>query len=130
MTWVLDSSAVLSLVNDEDGADEVESMVRGGATISPVNMTEVSIVLQRAGWPKRHVEQLVSELDLLVLPVDRALSQRAASFEAAARAHGLSLGDRYCLATASLLDAPAVTADAAWDQVTRSGLPVEVLMIR
>jgi PIN domain nuclease of toxin-antitoxin system len=40
---------------------------------------------------------------------------------------GLSLGDRACLALASTLGAPALTADEAW---TKLDLGVEVQLVR
>jgi PIN domain nuclease of toxin-antitoxin system len=40
---------------------------------------------------------------------------------------GLSLGDRACLALATTLDLPVVTADRAWSRV---GLSLQISLIR
>ncbi|MBC7645480.1 MAG: PIN domain-containing protein [Thermoleophilia bacterium] len=129
MTWVLDASALLALVNDEAGSERVASAIEQGAVMSPVNVTEVAMVLQRNGWPRLHVEALVSELDVFVPAIDRSLALRAATFESTARKVGLSLGDRYCLATAADLDATALTSDQAWVQLDSAltSAPVELV---
>lgn len=43
--------------------------------------------------------------------------------------HGLSLGDRSCLALAAALNLPAVTADRAWAEVAEA-VDVEVVLVR
>ena len=130
MTWVLDASAILALVNDEQGSASVVAALEAGAAMSPVNLTEVSVVLQRHGWPEGHAAAFIAELNVFVPPADRAIATGAASFEPESQRVGLSLGDRYCLATAIALDATVLTADRSWSQLDASVTRASVECLR
>jgi PIN domain nuclease of toxin-antitoxin system len=127
---VLDASAVIALAFDEPGATEVLDIVEQGAALSPVNAVEVGVILQRRGWPQRHVEGLLTELNLLMLPFDRTMAAHALQLEPWARSAGLSLGDRACIATARMLDSTAVTSDRSWMELDPQATGVTVRLIR
>jgi PIN domain nuclease of toxin-antitoxin system len=121
---VLDASAVLALLQEEPGADEVEALL-DGALLSTVNLSEV---LQKAEQHAVDVEGL--EFDLEALGVVHRDFDLACARGAAAlwrRGSGLSLGDRACLALAGAVDGTAVTADRGWGRAARG---VEVLVVR
>ena len=111
---VLDASALLAWLQAEPGADAVRLE---GALINSVNWSEV---LQKARQKGVAVEGVREELEALGLKL-RAFSleegERAAELYAVTKAHGLSLGDRACLATALALDGVAVTAERAWSKL-------------
>jgi ribonuclease VapC len=122
--WVLDSSAVLALLNNEAGADFVASIM-AGAKISAANASEVMAKLIQWGGSPPQAREKFESLQFHVLPVDLNVAGLAA--ELAATRNGLSLGDRLCLATARLESAIAVTADRRWADLD---LGVRVRLIR
>ena len=123
---VIDASAVLALLDDEPGSERVAQAL-GGAAISAVNLAEVLGRLRRHGLGADAAAMAVDSLALEVVAFDRDLAAEAAEIEALAVRHGLSLGDRACLATARRLRRPAITADRAW---LRLGIGVRVVSIR
>jgi PIN domain nuclease of toxin-antitoxin system len=125
---VLDASAVLALLNAEPGAEHVEAAL-GQAVISTVNVTEVFTRLLDWGLPADEVEAVFTALDLEQRAFDAPLCRHAAWLRAATRPHGLSLGDRACLALAQSLDAPVLTADRAWLALPED-LQIDVRFIR
>jgi ribonuclease VapC len=124
--YVTDASALLALLQQEPGAEAVEAVAEEAA-ISAVNWSEVC---QRALARGVAIDGLRADVEALGVQVE---SFDAADAEAAARLwergqpHGLSLGDRACLALAKRLAAPALTSDRAWAQLD---LDVEVRTIR
>jgi PIN domain nuclease of toxin-antitoxin system len=104
---VLDASALLALLGEEAGADEVEKHVPGAA-ISAVNLSEVVAKLADSGLSGEEISGAVGGLGLEVHPF------------------GLGLGDRACLALAAALGLPALTADRTWSAV-RTGARVRVV---
>lgn len=123
---VLDASAVLALLRNEPGAEEVERHLEG-ARMSAVNLAEVVGHLLRAGVPAEHVALAVDALRLDVRPLDAALAFEVGRLEPLTRPHGLSLGDRACLALARTSGLPVLTADPAWAGVD---VGVDVRVIR
>lgn len=66
------------------------------------------------------------ELDLDVVPLDRAQGEIAGALRANTRQAGLSLGDRACLALASSGNAVAITTDRSWAKL-KVGAKVELV---
>ena len=110
---LLDASAVLALLHDEQGAARVAELLPTAA-ISAVNLAEVLVVLERKGVPLADANRSVDALALDVLPAHDATARAAAGIATANPRRGLSLGDCFCLATARLAGRPAVTADRTW----------------
>ena len=82
-------------------------------------MTYIEVVtkLLDAGASYAVAAEAMMELDLPMVEVTEEAAKRAAELRSTTRHHGLSLGDRVCLATAEMLGASAVTADRAWAKV-------------
>jgi len=119
---VLDASALLAHLRDEPGADLVAGAIASGAVISTVNLAEVfSRVADRGEDPAKLAAELtqIGLLDgaITVEPFTAADAIDAGRLRALTRDAGLSLGDRACLALARRLDAPALSADTAWQGV-------------
>jgi len=123
---VLDSSAVLALVNAEPGKDAVTAIIQDSALCS-LNLTEVVTRLLDLGMPGPSVVSSVQGLSCEILPFDEQLALQAGILRSTTRHAGLSLGDRACLALARRLRVPALTADRRW-----AGLEVgvDIRMIR
>ena len=69
----------------------------------------------------------LSELDIIVVDMDRPQAERAGLLRRETRALGLSLGDRACLALALDSGSIALTGDRAWAALT---LGIEVELVR
>lgn len=119
---VLDASALLAYLRDEPGADAVADAVAGGASISTVNLGEVFSRVADRGADPADVAREMTDRGLLdgAITVEEFTSADAVEvgrLRPLTREHGLSLGDRACLALARRLALPAVTADTAWSKL-------------
>jgi len=115
--FVLDASALLSILLDERGHEGVDRIL-DRSQIHAVNLAEVVGRLVRSGMP---AEKAVATLHELHLEVEEEFGARQAGFCGALlgtrRDLGLSLGDCVCLTTAAWLGAVAVTADRRWKEL-------------
>jgi ribonuclease VapC len=123
---VLDASAVLALLNDEPGADEVAAALPD-AVLSSVNLSEAAAILADIGMKADDARAVLSGLGVMTVPFDDELAFLAANLRRGTRSAGLSFGDRACLALAQQRRIAALTADRAW---TRLKLGVEIRLIR
>jgi len=123
---VLDASAVLALLNNESGADELTPELLSDATCSTVNLAEVQAKLVSAGAaPDEAWEDTLSPIREAASFTD-AHARIAGSLVAKTRALGLSLGDRACLALGLALKAPVYTADRSW-KTLKLGVRIHVI---
>jgi len=123
---VLDSSAVLAVLNAEPGADAV-AKVLNDALVSTVNYAEVFSKLVERGTTAADATAALQIIALTAVDFDIALAQRTGALRAETIRQGLSLGDRACLALARREGATAVTADTAWRKVD---LGIDIQFIR
>ena len=112
-TYVLDASAVLCLLQEENGAERVANALPA-AMIGAVNYSEVVGKLVEAGIDEATVEGLIDTLQLKVVPFDRIQARLAGFLRATTRKLSLSLGDRACLALAAAEGATALTCERSW----------------
>ena len=114
---VLDASAVLAVLNGERGEKKVIPLLPESA-ISTVNLTEVGAKLLEAGMDEASAQIAVSVLGIgQVVDFTEDLAWEAAKLRPLTKQYGLSLGDRACLALATRLHVPAVTADKEWSKL-------------
>jgi ribonuclease VapC len=114
---VLDASALLCLLFDEPGADQVERALPE-AVISAANLAEVIAKLVDRGLDGNEALADLRELDLNVVALDRAQAEAAGLLRSATREAGLSLGDWACLALAQQRGASTLTTDQRQAEVT------------
>ena len=129
---VLDASALLAYLGNESGADVVADAIAGGATISTVNLGEALSTLAARGSDPADVASDLTDRGLLdgaiaVEPFTTTDAIEVARLRPLTQSAGLSLADRACLALASRLSTPVLTADQAWTGLT---LDVDVRPIR
>jgi len=122
---VLDASAVLAMMIGEVGWDRVAAALPQ-SVISTVNAAEVYSKLADRGIGHDKQEKYRAVLTGRLVPFDEDLVLRVAKLRPLTRAHGLSLGDRACLALAQRLGVPAMTADSAWSRIETS-IPIEFI---
>ena len=123
---VLDASAILAAVNTEPGARVVVAALPG-AIVSTVNLAEVISKLIEKGSSREQVRDILNELMLTTVDFDGDLAERCGHLRATTRAHGLSLGDRACLALAERMNLPALTGDHRWSNLQ---IGITIKMIR
>jgi len=124
---VLDASAVLAALLNEPGAVRVERALKRGAAMSSVNVAEVAARLSEDGLSSVTVASVVRGLGVEIIPFDRRTALLSGTYRPRTRRHGLGLGDRACLATASRLGLPALTADRSWADVSIPGATVVLI---
>ena len=125
--YVLDASALLALLNQEQGSERVASCIANGAVISTVNLSEVVAKLSDAGVPEEVIREALSVLGIVIVDFDTVLAYDAGLLRPLTRQVGLSLGDRACFALARRFELPAVTTDKVWETLS---LGVVVQLIR
>ncbi len=126
MSAVLDASALLAYLQREAGADSVRAVI-ANARISTVNWIEV---VQKVGEGELEAAQLRTSLEgigLAFVPLTPSQAEIAGGLRSRTKAHGLSLGDRACLALGIDVGAPVYTADRVWAQLA---IEAEVIAIR
>ncbi len=123
---VLDSSAVLAVMNAEPGADAVIA-VMADSMISTVNISEVIAKLVERGTTLDRARSSLRSFDLVIADFDLPLAETAGELRRSTKKAGLSIGDRACLALALRESAPVLTTDRAWAGLD---LGIEVQIIR
>ena len=127
--FVLDASALLSILLDELGQERVNQIL-DRSLIHSVNLAEVVGRLVRSGMPAAQAAAVLRELSLMV---DEDFGTARAEFCGALlgtrRDLGLSLGDCVCLTTAAGLGAVAVTADRRWKELDGTVLKDETIRV-
>ena len=122
---VLDASALLALLANEPGADEVEELL-DGAAMSTVNLSEVLQKSEQHGIDTEGLEFDLEALGVEFHSFDLTQARATADVWARAPRAGLSLGDRACLALAHSLGGAAVTTDRRWS-AAKHGTEVRVI---
>lgn len=123
---VLDASALIALMRNERGASVVAACLPS-AVISTVNQAEVQTKLVSAGLSEQEAWWHIAEIDCKSIPFDEEQARVAGGLVRQTRPHGLSLGDRACLALAMERKATVYTTDAAWKELD---LGIDVRVIR
>jgi ribonuclease VapC len=126
MSVVVDSSVLLAVLRNEDGAQRALGSLFG-AFMSSVNATEVISRLIDLGYETDRAFAGLSRFRLTIVAFDEELAGMAGWLRAITRHRGLSLGDRACLALAIRENATALTADRNWVDLD---LPCKVELIR
>lgn len=112
---VLDASAILAFLQEEPGHLEVEQALHDRVClVTAANQCEIVAKLLDRSMQPDAIDAVVADLGYQVVDVTAEDGTRAGHWRSVTRAHGLSLGDRLCLAVAARLQAPVLTADRPW----------------
>jgi ribonuclease VapC len=123
---VLDSSALLALLFKETGGQSVIGHL-SGSLMSAVNFSEVIGKAAESGMTLEEAQRVLEEFPCEIVPFDKEQAYLTAGLRVPTRPHGLSLGDRACLALGLKTGWPVVTADRKWDAC---GIDLQVIQIR
>ncbi len=122
---VVDSSVLIAYLLKEplsvDLADETKTVV------SSVNLAETLAKLIRYGATEHQAWADATELADEIIPFSPEHARTSARLFHRTRQHGLSLGDRACLALGLALGLPVYTTDRVWKEVD---VGVEVIVVR
>lgn len=129
---VLDASAMLAYLFDEDGAGLVETALNDSACIDAINWAEVLSKVEDKGHSSEALIITLTNQGLLgntleVLSTTEKDALLIAQLRPQTKSLGLSLGDRACLALGMRLEIPVLTADTAWNNLT---LNISIRMVR
>jgi len=124
--YVLDASALLTLLNAEKGADLVQDLLPR-SVISSVNLSEVVTRLTLLDMPENEIHEILDVLGLEIIPFDEDQAFQAGVISRLTQPLGLSLGDRACLSLALTTHKTALTADRIWKELK---LGVEIQLVR
>ena len=123
---VVDASAILALLNQETGSEEISQFI-DNAAISAVNLSEVIAKLAEAGIPAEDIRQILGNLNLEVIPFNEEQAFKAGMMRPATKSIGLSFGDRACLALGIFLNQPVLTTDRLWGSMS---VGIEIRVVR
>lgn len=123
--YVLDTSAVLALLNQETGYGKVAPLL-GDSLISAVNLCEVMGKLIDAGLSEEETRESIDLLNIEVINFDADLAHLAATLRPTTKKLGLSLGDRSCLALGLARHHTIVTAERLWAKL-KIGVNIDLI---
>ncbi len=121
-SYVLDSYAVLMYFQNEEGANQIEELLRDASQgkismfISAVNLGEIAYITQRkAGIEgKRKAIHAIDLLPITAVDADRDLALKAAKIKAK---HAISYADCFALALAQIKNGIVITGDPEYKKV-------------
>ncbi len=124
---ILDSSALIALINNETGADVVEPLL-GGIVMSALNVSEVAGILMDLGMSNEECKNNIEPYIDVIVPLDAQQSFDIAFLKKSTKHKGLSIGDRACIALGIKMQLPIYTADKVWAELDLEG--AEIILIR
>ena len=120
-TYLLDTSALLAFWNNEEGADEVERILRSGPSRGKVLYSFMTLMEAKYRLLRRGGKELADEFERMVgnLPLERVnltdpILHRAVEIKATKR---VSVADSWIIATAMENGASLVHKDPEFEQV-------------
>lgn len=123
---VIDTSAIMSILLDEQGQD-VAANLAPGAIISSVNFAEIITKCIEKAVPPGVAQDYIRDSNIDVVEFTAQHAILVGELFKVARKGVLSLGDRACIATAIKRGATIVTADRVWAELN---LPCKIELVR
>lgn len=115
MSFVMDANALIALLDDEQGAEQVDKIFRNPSNmvfVHAVNLCEVYYGYHRSGGISAANEslRLLNSLGIIIREdMDSEFWLQAGEYKS--NLHRISLADCFCMTLANRLDAEMVTAD-------------------
>ena len=126
MTSVFDTSAVLAVIFEEPGGENMPALwANGECLMSTVNYAELVAKLNERGLSDAEVVTVLEGVPLTLVAFDQGTAHASGLLRTATKALALSLGDRACITLAKARRAVVVTADRQWEKLP--GIQVELI---
>jgi ribonuclease VapC len=123
---ILDSSALLALIKNEEGSSIVEGLL-GSVVMSSVNVSEVAAILLDSEMSVEQSSEAIEPFVDYIIDFDFEYSVLCADLKKPTKHLGLSLGDRACIALGIKLKLPIYTADKIWSELNLENLNVKLI---
>lgn len=123
---VLDSSALLALIQNEPGAEIIKPLLNI-TVMSTINVAESLTVLQRANISPQEALSLINDIVNMIVPFDLEQARHVAELQSHVQHKGLSLGDRACISLGIKLQASIYTADKVWSELKLMGAEIKLI---
>lgn len=128
--YVLDASALLAVLLDEDGAAMVRPVL-GQAEISIINVCEVLTKSAEQGADLQVVEDVLASFRFRTRAFREAHARQSALLRPLTKAQGLGFGDRACLVQGMFSGFPILTGDRDWLKLDLDpALGIDIRLIR
>lgn len=124
---ILDSSALIALLEKEKGWEEMNGVINN-SIMSSVNVSEVSkFLIDRRGYKRHEAKDIMEHLLDEIIDFTAEHAYIAAELYPKTKALGLSLGDRACLTLSLVTGYPIYTADQAWTKLNIAKIHIKVI---
>ena len=123
---ILDSSALLALIKNEEGSSVVEELL-GSIVMSSVNVSEAASILLDSAM---RVEQVIKAIEPFVdsiVAFDFEYSILCADLKKSTKNLGLSIGDRACISLGIKLGLAIYTADRIWAELKLENADISLI---
>lgn len=128
--YVLDASALLAVLLDEDGAEVVGPHLRGG-DVSIINVCEVLTKAVEQGGDVDHVQRALDGYHFRTRAFRDEHVRQVALLRPATKRLGLGFGDRACLVQGMFSRRPILTGDREWLKLDLDpALGIDIRLIR
>jgi ribonuclease VapC len=128
--YVLDASALLAVLLDEDGADVVAPHLRG-AEVSIINVCEVLTKAAEQGGDVDSVQQILDSFGFRTRAFREGHALQSARLRPLTKRFGLGFGDRACLVQGMFSGRPILTGDRDWKKIHLDpALGIDIRLIR
>lgn len=127
MVCVLDTSALIAVLKQEVGWEQISEHLAQDTYLSEVNRAEFYTFMVRNGQALEKAALVIQRAAIIMIDFDKDQASAVAELYSSTKQAGLSLGDRACLALAQSRSLPVITADKAWQTLD---VGVEIRLIR
>jgi PIN domain nuclease of toxin-antitoxin system len=125
---LLDTSALIALLNQEPGCKMVEEILVNSA-ISSVNLCELISILAKHNLLESEIEAITSDVVPEIIPFCKDIAIKAGKLTKISSQYGLSLGDRACIATAEYCGMDVYSTDKIWSKLDDK-VQINIVIIR
>lgn len=124
--FILDASAILAVLLDEDGAQFVVDCLEA-AEVSIINVCEVLTKTVEEGGDPERVQAILNDWGVRVRAFGEGHAIANARLRSATKHLGLGFGDRAVIVQGGVSMRPVLTADRKWSELD---LDIEIVQIR
>lgn len=114
---IIDSSALLAVIYNEDGIEEAQKKYFDHSYMSVINAAECLMILNKNGMPIDVAQNLLESIISKFIPTEYHDTPLIAQVKNENIPLELSLGDSTCIALGSKLGVNIITADKTWSEV-------------